>query len=319
MVAASAPALATALAIVRYLQQGSGNVYTDTSHGYYLPDPDLGWRFVEEGPIWLGFDAVGALMAVAVVVFVLGRWLSRTGAPSQGATIGLWVVGVLPLVVPIAALASGMPPEGARDDRPEATVEAPTDGIQASLPGPAAGTFAVADDPQLATIVATVSAGGETFEARFGGLKGTWTGDPRDLGQPMSATITADPRTVDTGVELRSKHAGEYLEVESHDTLTLTLTGMDATAAGDDGAVTFSGAGSLTFIGDTLDLPLTGTARTLDQDACKRLGLEASAALKITASLTLAIADTKLSAHATDFSSDQIPIRVELVLVPTPQ
>ncbi len=314
--AAVAPAIAAALAGVRWLLQGSGNLYTDGSHGSYQPDPDLGWRFVEQGPLWLGLDVVGALLGVTAAVFVVGWWLDRRRpAGPRWLGQGLWAVGVLSLGVPLAAFVSGWAPQGARDELPDTRVEAPTDGIQASLPGLAAGRYAVADDAALGVIVATVSAGGEEFESRFGGLRGHFTGDPADLRQPLSVVVQADPRTVDTGVELRSTHAQEYLQVEAFDSMQLTLPGLTATAAQADGSITFAADGQLLFIGDTLPVEVTGSLRGLDETARGRLGLSAAPAIKVTAGFSLIVADTKLSADATDFSSDRIPVRVELVLL----
>ncbi|MCH9682201.1 MAG: YceI family protein [Deltaproteobacteria bacterium] len=314
-IAASLPALAAALTTVRWWIQGSGNLYTDTSHGSYQPDPDLGWRFVEEGPLWLGLDAVGVLVGLSVAVFVVGWWIDRRA--STGGPWGpvLWGVGVLSLGLPIAAFATGLPPDDARDQLPEQQVQAPTEGVAASLPGLAAGRYAVAEDPAQGVIVATVSAGGEEFQSRFTGLRGTWTGDPSDLGTPMEAIVEADPRTVDTGVELRSKHAHEYLQVEAFDVMRLQLSSLSATEAAADGAVTFAGPGTLTFIGDELDVDVTGTLRALDQAARRRLGLATAHAIKVTAGFFVPIAQTKLSAHASDFSADRIPIQVELILI----
>lgn len=317
--AAIAPVFATILATFRWsTQQATGNLYTETDHRYYVPDPDLGWRYVEEGHVWLGLDAIGLVAVLAVVVLFLLRRLLRNGDPSPRAKAGLWVLSVATLLVPFSAFKSGLPPDDASHERPDSFVEAPTEGIAAGLPGLEAGTYTVLDDAELSSAIATISAGGETFEARFGGMQGTFTGNPGDLSQPIEATFTADPRTVDTGVDLRSEHAGEYLQIESFETMELALDGIEASAASEDGSVAFSAKGRLNFIGDELPMPITGSAKTLDAAACERLGIEATVALKISAKLTVAIADTKLSPHATDFSADQIPIVVELVLVPTP-
>lgn len=313
--AAVAPAVAAATAAVRWWMQGSGNVYSDAQHGYYMPDPDLGWRFVEDGPIWLGLDVIVGLVTLALLVAAMGWWLDRRRSAAIGPKVGLWAVGLAALGVPVVAFASGSVPDDAREQRPESSVIAPTEGIRASLPGLPAGEYVVAADPALSTVVATVSAGGEEFETRFADVSGRFSGAPSELSQPFSVKVAADPRTVDTGVELRSKHAQEYLQVEAFDSMDLEFSALEGTTASVDGTVSFTTHASLTFVGDVVPVAVTGTLRVLDPDARARLTLEAPHAIAVHASFSLPVAATKLSAHQGDFSADSIPIRVELVLV----
>ena len=63
---AIAPAVALAAGGVRWLLQGSGNLYTATTKRFYTPDPDLGWRVAKGGPLWLGLEVLAILAAVTV-------------------------------------------------------------------------------------------------------------------------------------------------------------------------------------------------------------------------------------------------------------
>jgi len=316
---AGAPIAAAVLAGVRWAMQGSGNVYTDPSRGYYQPDPQLGWQYIERGPLWLGLDVVAGLLGAAVVAFAFGAWLDRRADAEQlreglaGRVI--WTLGLATLAIPIAAFVTGSLPADARTSLPEQTIEAPDDGIDAHLTGLPAGRYAVVEGHERNVIIATVSAGGEEFEARFIGLSGVWTGDPADLRQPMEATITADPGTVDTGVSARSNHAREYLQAEVHDVLRLRLDALTGAEPAEDGGLRIAAQGRLAFIGDEIPVALTGTLTTLDAESRARLGIREEHAMRIDAGFSLRIADTKLHADASDFSADAIPIRVELILV----
>src|SRR5690242_18942060 len=63
--AAIPTAIAIALAALRWLIQGSGNVYTTLAKRFYVPDPDLGWRVSGEHPIWLGLEVIGVMAGIA--------------------------------------------------------------------------------------------------------------------------------------------------------------------------------------------------------------------------------------------------------------
>ena len=316
---AGAPIAAAVLAGARWALQGSANVYTDPSRGYYQPDPQLGWQYVEQGPLWLGLDSVAGLLAAAVVAFAFGAWLDRRADAEQlregVAGRVIWALGLATLAIPIAAFVTGSLPQGARTSLPEQTVEAPDDGIDAHLTGLPAGRYVVVEGHERNVIIATVSAGGEEFEARFSGLSGAWTGDPADLRQPMEATFTAKSATADTGVSARSNHAREYLHAETHAALRVQLDALTGTEPADGGGLRIAAQGHLTFIGDEIPVALTGTLSVLDAESRGRLGLEQEHAMRVDAGFSLRIADTKLSADASDFSAEVIPIRVELILV----
>lgn len=315
---AGAPAAAALLAGIRWALQGSGNVYSDPSRSYYQPDPDLGWRFVEQGPLWLGLDVVGGLVITAIATYAFGAWLDRRPDADRlreglaGRVI--WALGLATLALPIAAFVSGGLPDGARETLPEQAIEAPDDGINAHLAGLPAGRYAVLEGHERNAIIASVAAGGETFETRFGGVSGSWQLHPGDLRQPMQAQVSADPATVDTGLTARSNHAREYLEVEDHPTLGLrfeALTGSEAI----DGGLRIAADGRLDLIGDELPVEVTATMRVLDAPARARLKIAAEYAVRVEGNLTVRIADTKLKPSASDFSAETIPIRVELIFV----
>lgn len=316
---AGAPVAAAVLATVRWALQGSGNLYTDPSRGYYEPDPEFGFHYVEQGPLWLGLDVVAGLLLVAVVTYGLGAWIDRRPDP-QRLRRGLpgrllWALGLATLALPLAAFLSGSLPAGARDSLPPQSVEAPDDGLAAHLGGLPPGRYVVAEGHERNVIVATVSAGGEEFEARLGGLGGSWTGEPGDLRQPMEARIVADPATVDTGVSARSNHAREYLKVKEHGALRLRFDALTGTEAIEGGGVRMATTGRLEFIGDELPVAITGTLRPLDAGTRARLEIAAEHAIRVEAGFSLPIAQTKLQASASDFSAETIPIRVELILV----
>lgn len=308
-------AAATLLATTRWALQGSWNVYTDMSRGAYVPDEALGFRWVEDGPVWLGLDAIGILAGLTAFV-AFAAWVKSRRSVTTGAffTYKLWIVSAATLAVPVVAFASGTLPEGARERLETQRVQAPAEGVRDSLEGLPAGRYIVSTDHEATELVATVSAAGESFETRFGDVGGSFRGDPGDLGQALQAEISASAASVDTGVELRSKHATEYLQAQAHPRMTLAITSLEGTERSEDGTVTFGSTGTLSFIGDELPVQLTGTFEALDEDARQRLGIAAEHAMIIRAGFALTIADTKLAEHAGDFSAETIPIRTVLVL-----
>lgn len=314
-------ALALGAGLLRWVLQGSGNLYTATARRAYVPDPDLGWRVVDGGPPWLGLEVLAVILAVLCGVIV-GAWLirrlerRRPRALLRGA---LWVISVAPLAVPAWAFAGGFGPSGARDALPRSAATAPTEGIDGALAAPAGRWEAITHAGSAVT--ARVSAGGEGFDARFaGGLTGHWTGDPGDLRAPMSAEITVATASVDTGVKGRSTSAAyAYLDAGKHPAITFRLTGV--TAAQQDGPdrLSFRGHGVIGLVGREHPLPITGTLKLLDDDARARLGLPGEApAMLAEADLKLTIADTVLAPDAGDFDGEVIPVHVSLVLVHRP-
>ncbi|MEM6991362.1 MAG: YceI family protein [Myxococcota bacterium] len=310
---AAPAALGTIAAGIRWLVQGSGNLYTDLSHQAYVPDPVAGWRLLESGPLWLGLELICVLGGITIAVFVAARWLA-TRSPSRAVVAALWVVSAAALVPPLAAFATGGLPDDAVDTRPSEAVEAPTGGITASLTGLSEGRYTVQGDHPATSVIATVSAGGESFETRFGGVSGALTADPADLAQPFSTTVTLDATTVDTGVDLRSKSARDYLQVKAHPEIALRIDALSATERSAGGTVNFSADGSLAFAGDSVPVSVTGTLTALDAATRAERKVEAKEAVLVTASFELPIAKTVLNADASDFSSDVIPIAVSVLL-----
>jgi polyisoprenoid-binding protein YceI len=319
---AAIPALAALMAAVaRWVIQGSGNVYTATTKRFYVPDPDLGWRVADGGPVWLGLEVIAVVGAVVAGLLVAGwlvrRWERKRNRRITWARAGLWVVAVLPLALPAWAFASGLGPARGVEQLPEgASAEAPTTGLEGALPLPA-GRYEVV--PHRGTAVtAKLAAGKESFEARFGrGIVGAWTADPGDLTKAGEAEIQLDPTVVDTGIALRSEHArDEYLRSGTYPHITLRLGRLIATRQDNPGQVAFRAQGELEFLGDKLTVEITGNLRAPDAAGRARLGFTATDAVAlIDADLAVTVSGTKLKSDADSFDTDRIPIHVSLVLV----
>ncbi len=309
------PALGVALATARWLQQGSYNLYSDLGKRLYVPDPDLGWRMLEDGPIWLGVDAI-LLTGSALGMVGVAWWLFRKKAQVPAALPWLMVaIGLASWVPGIAAFASGGGPEGAVDQPPQGVIEAP-DEVAGGLVGLEATQWSLASGVQPG-VVATVVAGGESFEARFEQVTGgTLVGDPSDLRQPLRVEVSVDPASVDTGIDGRSKSARVYLQVEEHLSMTFRLTQLIGARNTAPDAAEFSARGELDFIGDTLDIEVLGKIQALDAAARQRLGLDAEAAFRVEANFEVPLQATKLREDAGDFGADSFPIRVGLIFVP---
>jgi polyisoprenoid-binding protein YceI len=313
--------LALVAGLIRWLLQGSGNVYTATARRAYVPDPDLGWRIVEGGPPWLGLEILGVMLGVAFGV-AAGAWLirrlERRGEPRRVLRGLLWAVAVAPLVVPAWAFAGGFGPAGARDALPQGDGDGPTGAeIAGSLDAPA-GRWEVFPHTGSA-ITARVSAGGEAFDARFAqGITGHWTGDPRDLRAPMTAAIEVPTASIDTGIALRTKDArDEFLQASRFPSLTFRLDRLAASEPRDDGRVAFRAEGTVGLIGGEQVVAVTGSLRLLDDAARARLGLPGGApALLAEADFRILISQSALAPDAGDFDGDEIPVHVSLVLLP---
>ncbi|HWM87862.1 MAG TPA: YceI family protein [Kofleriaceae bacterium] len=314
------PLAAVLAALARWLLQGRGNLYTDGGARYYVPDPDLGWRVVESGPVSIGLEAIGLLAAYTVVLLV-GLVIARRRERRRGERIpGLralrWTVAALPLIVPVWAFASGSLPEGASERAPSGLVEAPPDSIEGGLAGLPAGTYAAVAHRGTA-ITAHLSGGGEAFEARFArDIQGTWRGAPADLRQPMSADISVATAAVDTGIELRSKHAREdYLIAAKFPRIRFQLQRLLGARPAADGAVAYSAHGIVELMGTRHRAAVTGTLRAPSAAARQRLGFAAADPILLaTAHFEIKISESKLKADAGDFDGDIIPIDVSLVL-----
>jgi hypothetical protein len=315
--AAALPAVALAAGGARWLVQGSGNLYTDTARRLYVPDPDLGWRAVD-GPAWLGLELLGLTAALAAMVLA-GAWLIRRRERRGGAwrvgRAALWTAAALPLAVPVWAWSTGLGPAGAVDRLPAGLARAPSEGIDGALPGLPAGRYRVLEH-RGTSLTAQVSGGGESFDALFGGLRGSFRGDPSDLTQPMSAAITAEVATVDTGIAMRSRHAREsYLRADEYPELRFVLEELTAAEQRSAREVGFAARGVLELLGRRHPAEVTGSLRAPDADALARLGLDGREILLVSAETSLSIAESELAPDAGDFDHDEIPIVVSLVLV----
>ncbi len=313
------PVVAVAGALARWLLQARGNVYTDSSTRYYVPDPDLGWRVVENGPVSIGLDAIALLVgyaaALAVGFLLVRRW-QRRGGRLPAARLVPQILAGLPLLVPAWAFASGAIPSSATEYAPVGLVEAPPDSIAGGLPGLPAGTYRVV--PHAGTsITAHLSGGGEAFDARFArDIQGTWRGAPSDLRQPMVATVSVATAAVDTGIELRSRHAREeYLLAARFPRISFHLDRMVGARRQADGTVAYSAEGTVNLMGLRHRVAVTGTLRAADPAARARLGFQPGDALFLAAAhFEIKISESKLAPDKGDFDGDIIPIDVSLVL-----
>lgn len=315
------PAAALALGAGRWAAQGSGNVYTQGAKRFYVKDPDLGWRVVDGGPLWLGLEVLGALagvvVGVAAAIWLLRRFERKRGAPIRWARAVLGVGGALPIVVPLFAFTTGLGPDGGRESLPEgATAAAPTSGLEGSLDA-RPGRYAVVAHKGSA-ITAKLSAGKETFEARFArGIEGWIEIDPRDLEQPVQAEISVDARSVDSGVDMRDDHARDkYLATGKYPRIGLRFGKLVAARQDGPAQLAFRAQATLDFLGEALPVELTGNLRVPDAEARARLGLAPDAsALVVAADLVITVAGSGLRTSAGSFDADRIPITVSLVLV----
>jgi polyisoprenoid-binding protein YceI len=319
------PVVAVAGALARWLLQARGNLYTDASTRYYVPDPDLGWRVVDSGPVSIGLDAVALLVAYAAALAVgfllVRRWQRRGGRlPGANRWTGRLVPQILvglPLLVPAWAFASGAIPSNASEYAPAGLVQAPPDSIAGGLPGLPAGTYRVV--PHAGTsIIAHLSGGGEKFDARFArDIQGTWRGAPADLRQPMKASVSVAAAAVDTGIELRTKHAREeYLLAGRFPHITFRLERLLGAERRADGTVAYSAEGTVDLMGLRHRVSVIGTLRAPDPAARSRLGFQPGDPVFLaTARFEIKISESKLAPDKGDFDGDIIPLDVSLVLV----
>ena len=311
------PVVALLAALARWKTQGSGNVYTALHKRFYIPDPDLGWQVSPQHPIWLGLE-ICAVIAAAVVALAIAGWIIRRREAKRGACATVlraacWAVAVLPLAVPILAFASGGAPARAVDTLPQATIAGIEAGIVGVIDAPA-GRYEVI--PHAGTAVtAHLSAGHETFDARFTGeIRGGWQGDPHDLNKPIGGDVSVAAASIDTGIDERSKHAREaYLLADKYPRITVALDRVLAATQAGPNAVAFRAHGTLGLIGKTHSIELTGTLKKPDAAALARLGLTGDVLL-VQAELAVVIKESALASDAGDFDGDRIPIQVSLVL-----
>ncbi|PKN58818.1 MAG: hypothetical protein CVU56_03905 [Deltaproteobacteria bacterium HGW-Deltaproteobacteria-14] len=326
-------ALASAAATgLRYGLQGTGNIYTNTARAFYLEDPILGWSVAPERWVWLGLDALGAVVAVALgtlaAAWLTGALARRHRAGHIGRTwpklalVAFWLGAALCLatpVVPIAAFASGAPPAEALAHMPTApaapalprTTTATAD--PAAWPDLPAGAWVVTPHGDANTVIAQIAAGEETFDARFGPVSGAITVDPTDLTR-AHGEVTVPAASIDTGIALRSKHASDDLRVTEHPAIGLRFGGLTRLARDGAGRFRFEGTAAFTLMGTTLDLPITGSVTRLTAAARAELGLEAAEAILIQARLEVPLARTPLGTK--DFDKDTIAVSARFILAP---
>ncbi len=319
------PIAALIAALVRWQLQGSHNLYTAVSKRFYVPDPDLGWQISPKHPLWIGLELCAVIAAIAAALVVAG-WFIRRREAQVGRRTALraatWLVGVPPLVLPILAFASGGGPPNAVDTLPASTIHGIESGIVGIIDAPA-GRYEVVAHPGT-SITAHLSSGHETFDARFtgagGGIRGSWQGDPHDFTRPITAEISVDAASVDTGIDLRSTHAREeYLLADKFPKITVALDRVIAAAQAGPGAIKFRAHGTLSLIGKTHSIEVTGTMKKPDAAALDRLHITGSPAsggdvLLVQAEFPVMIKETALAKDAGDFDGEQIPIQVSLVV-----
>jgi len=311
------PIAALIAALARWQMQGSGNLYTARDKRFYIPDPDLGWRISTRHPIWLGLEACAIIAAIGVGLWA-GGWLIRRREAKRGRRAtrlraASWFVAGVPLVVPIAAFASGTGPADGLDTLPASTIKGIEAGITGILDAPA-GRYEVVEHTGTA-ITAHLSAGGETFDARFGGgIRGSWQGDPHDLTKPLTTEVSVLAASIDTDIDLRSKHAREeYLYADKYPRISVTLDRLIAASQAGANTVAFRAHGTLGLIGKTHSIEVTGTLKKPDAAALARLGLSGEILL-VQADFAVVIQETALASDAKTFDGDRIPIQVSLVM-----
>lgn len=312
------PVVALIAALVRWKLQGSGNLYTATAKQFWVEHPDFGWTVSDQHPIWLGLEVIAVIAAIAVGLVVWAfviRWRERkTGRPAKVMRILAWVGAAVPLVVPIAAFATGFGPDNARDVRPVDTVAVtPIEaGIAGSIALPA-GRYDVVTDSQGSVVTAKVKGGGESFTAIFKDAKGQLTIDPRDLGKPLAAEASVATASVDTGISGRSTSARDYLLASKHPRITFTLAKLvSAKQAGTD-QIQYRAKGTIDLGGKTHEVEVSGTLKRADAAALARLKSDGDI-LILQGDFAISVKESVLAKDASDFDSDTIPIHVSLVL-----
>jgi hypothetical protein len=315
----AASAAGLALVSVRWIFQGSGNLYSDFDKQLYVPDPDLAWRLTDGGPIWLGLDAIGFAIAIGFALVVGERLLrGRDTSLSSLLSKGVRAAALVPFFLGLVAFATGQRPVGARDVLPTgelATISTGT--FDASLRSVPAGGYQVIEHAGT-HITATLEAGGERFEARFTGApKGVLRFDPTDLRQPMSANISFASASVDTGIDLRSKHAREELRSEDFPRIGFRLEKILGVEQESETSLAFAAQGIIELMGREHIVDVQGVIREPDPDGLRRLGLDGENAVVIQAQTQLLFSEIAVDNDGT-FESDSLPIQVSLVMTRRP-
>ncbi len=139
-----------------------------------------------------------------------------------------------------------------------------------------AGTY-VLDKRHASLTVKIVHMGFSHYTMRFNGLDGGFTYDPASW-TATKATITVDPRSIDTNDAAFNKQIAGYFEADKYPTITFVSTGLQG---GADGKGTMTG--DLTFHGVTkpvtLDVTFDGAGRGITPLGT-RLGFSGSTQIK---------------------------------------
>ena len=286
-------------------------IYTDLDRIFYLPDPDLEWRLIEDGRFLLGADLIG----VSAFFFLIAGSLSQSERGSLGQRIA-WACAFAASLPALTAFTIGRFPEDARIEAPDGRglIIAPDD-VQGGLEGLAADAWVSREGGR--GIVALVPAGGETFETRFAlAQPASVTGNPSNLKQPLRVKAIAVSASADTGVDGRSASARDYLQVEMHPTIEFELVELTGARPSGQDELEFAGKGELRLMGTAHETPLTGTLTKLDAAARQRLAVDADAAFLVRANFSLSVEATALKAKASSFDGDTIDVQVELIFAP---
>jgi hypothetical protein len=302
----------------RLFAQGEFLIWTDPARGFYLDDPDLGLVPTADRWLWLGLDGLAVIVGLLAATG-LGLALSRGDRTSHGGLRRLvmrasLLTGLALLaapVLPILAASEGLPPEGvlahlsATDIAPAAS--GASEVIALPVPG---GAWQLV--PGSGLVVAKVTAGGDTFDVRFGGLEGSLSVDPSDLAA-STVTLSVDAKTADAGIPLRSKHAQEMLKAEEFPAIRLQ-SGALLTRRLPVGPVRWEGKVRVTVAGREIEADASGELRLLGPAGRAKLGVAANEALMVEGRVMLAAAG--FAADPATFEGGVIPIATRAVFVP---
>jgi polyisoprenoid-binding protein YceI len=306
----------------RWLIQGGDVIYTDVARAFWVADPLQGWVETADRWVWLGLEGLGAVLGVVVGttgMLVAAAKFKHTTA-QKVATVASRLGAVVAMAAPILpawAFVSGMPPAGAQRLLPLNTAP-----VAQGEPRPeskagfavVSGKWQVADS-KANLLAARVTAGGETFDGKFGPISGEVELVAERLGE-SKATFSVPATSIDTGVELRNTHAQGYLDAENHKTISLVIPKLDSVTAGaNEAARAFSTEGELTIMGKPLKLPVTGTLVLLTAAERTELGVTSNEAVLVSASFVLPVLKTPLDRK--NFDVDELPLTVRLVIAPS--
>lgn len=327
-IGAAVGALGAALWLARWLAQGESAMWTDVARRFWVRDPALGWVETSERWVWLGLEGLLASVAVALgaTLFV---WLARRVRPTTprvlaavltiGARVGV-VAALATPALPLWALASGLPPEGAMRLVPTSDQPSPAPDPRSAAPPPLAvpaGAWHVVDDPRANLLAVRTAAGSDTFDTTFGPLEGTATFDPTNPGATR-ARISVAASSLTTGIELRDTHARKFIQATAHPVIAVTLDALDTPlGAGDSpNERRWSGRVTLSLMGADLARTAHGTITAIAAGAgdTTRTVL-GDATLLVQGSFELPVSATRLDPK--DFDEDRLVVTVRFVLAAT--